>query len=136
MVQSLKVKFLAPAVYYKVNCFFFFFKEALNNDTFVDTYPDISNYRNILSIGGSTKPRPTLFELQVRELFFNQVFLKHIFFFFFKNLDNFSLTNYNSSKIDPAQIDIPMLADKALVVENDKNLEVVKFGWIQGVLVS
>ena len=44
---------------------YLFLQDTLNTENHIDTYPDISNYKNLLSIGGTSKPRPTLFELQV-----------------------------------------------------------------------
>ena len=53
----------------------FLLKEDLNDSaetgervsqTPLDTFPDIDNYRNILSLTGEAKSRPTLPELQVK----------------------------------------------------------------------
>jgi hypothetical protein len=63
------------SLYRSVILLLFFLKEDLNDSaetgekvsqTPLDTFPDIDNYRNILSLTGEAKSRPTLPELQVK----------------------------------------------------------------------
>lgn len=92
-----------------------------------DTLPDLNNYRNILSINGVAKARPTLSELQnidIRKISCS-------------NEINFNkYLNETVKEID--EVDDAISEDKLYKTTTTTTVnpqDVVKFGWIKGVLI-
>jgi solute carrier family 12 sodium/potassium/chloride transporter 2 len=96
-----------------------------------DAVPDLNNYRNILSLTGTAKPRPTLAELQnsARTLLINsnrELDLK-------KYVDDFE--KFNEDAKDDVMLSEEGGGSEARVIKKRRTDGVVKFGWIQGVLI-
>lgn len=111
-----------------------------------DAVPELDNYRNILSLTGNARPRPTLHELQnsSRLLLNNsnrEVNLKNYVY----DLDHLNETTITNGAVTTGAAGVTCLDDVEIVeggrkvktreANARKNTGVVKFGWIQGVLI-